>query len=233
MNTQQLIDRFHITGIVFSGIAGGVNPSLNIGDVTVPAQWGQHQENVFARATDDGWDPRGIAGEHGNFGMMFPRGQRIVREGEPANDPRARRFWFPADERMLGIAREVAHTVPLDRCTEAGDCLHVRPTVVVGGNGLSGPTFLDNAEYREWLWRTFLADAVDMESAAVAHVAHVNRIPWIVFRSLSDLAGGDASGNRIRTFGRLAADNSAKVLLEFLTRWAEVSGDRSRSPRPR
>ena len=29
-----------------------------------------------------------------------------------------------------------------------------------------------------------------MESAAVAHVAYANRVPFIAFRSLSDLAGG-------------------------------------------
>lgn len=37
MNTQLAIDRFNVKVIVFSGIAGGVNPALHIGDVTVPA----------------------------------------------------------------------------------------------------------------------------------------------------------------------------------------------------
>ena len=40
MNTQLVLDRFNVTHIVFSGIAGGVNPSLNIGDVVVAERWG-------------------------------------------------------------------------------------------------------------------------------------------------------------------------------------------------
>ncbi|MFM9012256.1 MAG: 5'-methylthioadenosine/S-adenosylhomocysteine nucleosidase [Gemmatimonadota bacterium] len=43
MTTQALLDRIPIRAIVFSGIAGGVNPGLDVGDVTVPAQWGNYQ----------------------------------------------------------------------------------------------------------------------------------------------------------------------------------------------
>jgi adenosylhomocysteine nucleosidase len=36
--TQAVIDHFDVGGILFSGIAGGVNPDLSSGDVVVPAQ---------------------------------------------------------------------------------------------------------------------------------------------------------------------------------------------------
>src|SRR5262249_31486862 len=49
MTTQLALDRFDITGIVVSGIAGGVDPSLHVGDVVVAQQWGQYLEAVFAR----------------------------------------------------------------------------------------------------------------------------------------------------------------------------------------
>lgn len=38
MNTQLLIDRFAVTAILFSGIAGGVDPALAVGDVCVPTR---------------------------------------------------------------------------------------------------------------------------------------------------------------------------------------------------
>jgi len=215
MTTQALLDRFPVRGIVFSGIAGGVNPGLRVGDVTVPAQWGNYQEQAFARETASGWDPGRFTGDFRNFGMMFPRATSVVAPGGQP-DQLERRFWFPADSTALATARQAARAVRLNRCTSQGECLEHTPQVVIGGNGVSGPTFVDNAAYRSWAWETFRADALDMETAAVALVAYANRIPYIAFRSLSDLAGGGPGANEGRVFGRLAADNSAAVVIEYL-----------------
>lgn len=217
MATQALIDRYEIGAIVFSGIAGGVNPELAVGDVTVPAQWGHFQEVIYARQTDEGWDTGGRAGEFDNFEMMFPRGQLLRGGVEPGAGER--RFWFPADAAMLEVASRIATRVQLARCTDASDCLSHQPRVIVGGNGVSGAAFVDNAVFRDYLWRTFAADAVDMETQAIAHVAYVNGVPFLAFRSLSDLAGGGPGANEIRTFGALAADNAAVVLRTFLREW--------------
>ncbi len=227
MTTQALLDRIPIRAIVFSGIAGGWNPGLYVGDVTVPAQWGNYQENVFARETPSGFAPSRVTTDFPGFGMMFTQGTSVTVPGAPA-DSLARRFWFPADTLALRIAREVAARVPLARCTTDGSCLPHQPRVVVGGNGVSGPTFVDNAAYREWSWRTFRADALDMETAAVAVVAHENHVPYVAFRSLSDLAGGEAGPNVARTFGRLAAANSAAVVIEFLRAYPPVTRTEAR-----
>ena len=90
---------------------------------------------------------------------------------------------------------------------------------VVGGNGVSGQAFIDNAAFRQYVFATFNARVLDMESAAVAMVAYANGVPFIAFRSLSDLAGGGEGANEIRTFFRLASDNSAAVVQRFLTLW--------------
>src|SRR5204863_455424 len=58
-----------------------------------------------------------------------------------------------------------------------------------------------------------------MESAAVAMVAYANNVPFIAFRSLSDLAGGGEGANELRTFFQLASDNSAAVVQRFLALW--------------
>ena len=88
--------------------------------------------------------------------------------------------------------------------------------MIVGGNGVSGPAFVDNAAYREYLAAVYSARVVDMESAAVAQVAFANQVPFIVFRSLSDLAGGGVGTNTILTFMGLAADNSAHLVRAFV-----------------
>jgi adenosylhomocysteine nucleosidase len=218
MTTQTALDHFEVFAIVFSGIAGGVNPDLNIGDVVVPAQWGQYQEQVFARQTADGWDTGWYRQPYGNFGMMFPQPVSVTREGG-REGIEEEHFWFPVDRKLLQMTRQIAQRVHLERCIPRGECLEQEPKVVVGGNGVSGPTFVDNAEYRLWVWQTFQADALDMETAAVAQVAYVNNVPFLGFRSLSDLAGGGPGQNEIGTFFQLAAENSARVLEAFLGEW--------------
>jgi adenosylhomocysteine nucleosidase len=214
MTAQTALDHFNITGIVFSGIAGGVNPDLNIGDVVVPARWGEYQEQLFARETANGWDTGQSTAEFGNYGMMFPQTVSVTNNKKP--DQEEERFWFPVSAEMLEVARKTAGEVQLKNCTFAKICLGNQPRVIVGGNGVSGPTFVDNAAYREWVWKTFEADSLDMESAAVAHVAYANSVPFIAFRSLSDLAGGGPGENELSTFFLLAADNSATVVAAFL-----------------
>lgn len=215
MTTQALLDHFNIREIVLSGIAGGVNPNLRIGDVTVPAEWGQYQEQVFAREVPGGWDTGTEKTDFPNYGMMFPRNVRVVRrDGEI--DKQEPRFWFPADESALQRVRKVAVAIQLSRCVQGGGCLKSAPRVVVGGNGVSGQTFVDNAAYRQYVWQTFKADALDMETAAVATVAWVNRVPFIAFRTLSDLAGGGEVSNEMSVFFKLAADNSAAAVLAYL-----------------
>ena len=220
MTTQTVLDHFNVSGIIFSGIAGGVNPDLNIGDVIVPAQWGQYQEQLFARDTTEGWDLGWYSEEFLNYGMMFPQKVSVTRKGNKP-DSEKEHFWFKVNPEMLNVARQVANNVQLKNCTALGKCLEANPVVILGGNGVSGPTFVDNAEYREWVWGTFQADALDMETAAVAHVAYVNEIPFIAFRSLSDLAGGGPGENEIDIFFQLASDNSAEVVIAFLRAWEE------------
>ena len=217
LTAQTVIDHFDVSGIVFSGIAGGVNPNLAIGDVVVPAQWGEYQEQTFAREIGSGWAMDPSASEFGNYGMMFPQSISVTqKDGKPDNEETL--FWLPVSQEMLEVAKDAADEAGLSDCTPTKVCLEHTPAVVVGGNGVSGPTFVDNASYREWVWQTFQADALDMESAAVAHVAYVNKVPFIAFRSLSDLAGGGPGENEISTFFQLAADNSAKVVIAFLER---------------
>jgi len=214
-SAQAMLDHFSIRAVIFSGIAGGVSPVLHIGDVIVPAQWGQYMENLLARETPDGWNVGWHSAPFTNFGMQFPQTVSVAQQcGEP--DAETEVFWFPVAPDLLAIAAQVATQVELAACTPEEVCLTDAPRIVVGGNGVSGQSFVDNAAYRDWAWSTFQADALDMETAAVAQVAYIHCVPYIAFRSLSDLAGGGPGENEIAVFFGLAADNSANYVLAFL-----------------
>jgi adenosylhomocysteine nucleosidase len=222
MNTQLALDRFNVSHIVFSGIAGGVNPALHVGDVAVPERWGSYLEALFAREVQPGvyrapgWMKDATLP---HYGMIHPRpvGVRSARSAGQGGSPETR-FWFEADPQMLAAARALAG-VPLQHCAQAGRCLSHTPRLVLGGNGVSGQAFVDNAKFREYTFATFQANVLDMETSAVAQVAYANGVPYIAFRSLSDLAGGGEGENEIGTFFQIAADNSAKVVMAFLRQW--------------
>ncbi|WP_132469509.1 MULTISPECIES: 5'-methylthioadenosine/S-adenosylhomocysteine nucleosidase [unclassified Novosphingobium] len=220
MNTQLVLDRFNVRRIVFSGIAGGVDPELSIGDVVVAQDWAQYLEVSFARQTEQGWVvPEEVdAGAPKNWNMMFPRGVRLGNAAEPMQ----RHYTIAVDPGLVDLARKVTSEVTLRRCAkdgppeQAGPCLPQTPRIVVGGTGVSAGVFADNAEFRGYLQQAWHARVLDMESAAVAQVAYANRVPAIVFRSLSDLAGGDAGANQMNAFMALASVNSAHVVRAFV-----------------
>ena len=94
----------------------------------------------------------------------------------------------------------MANDAALARCTAEDTCLNESPRIVVGGSGVSGGAFVDNAAFRIWAFETFGARVLDMESAAVAHVAYANGVPFIAIRNLSDLAGGGEGANQMEVF---------------------------------
>jgi adenosylhomocysteine nucleosidase len=214
MNAQIALDRFSLTALVFSGIAGGVDPSLHIGDVVIAERWGQYLEAVFARETSQGFaiPPWMDKDDFAGYGMMIPRSV-VVTKTDTAPE---RRFWFLSDPVLLDVARKAAIKVDLDHCADEKSCLRNKPRIVVGGNGVSGQAFVDNAKFREYVSATFQAKVLDMESAAVAHVAYSNGVPFLAVRSLSDLAGGDGGANEMMTFMALASKNSATVVKAIL-----------------
>ncbi|MEI6642091.1 MAG: 5'-methylthioadenosine/S-adenosylhomocysteine nucleosidase [Novosphingobium sp.] len=222
MSTQIVLDRFNVKRIVFSGIAGGVDPSLSIGDVVVAENWGQYLEGSFARKTKRGWMPpdQGHPESPANWNFIFPRGTLITSAAAKMQ----RVYRIPVDADLLALARKVVPTIALERCVQPSDkmrpgsalCLPRTPKVVVGGTGVTAGIYADNAAFRIYLQRAWKARVLDMESAAVMQVAMSNSVPAIVFRSLSDLAGGDQHKNMEYTFEHLASANSAHVVRAFV-----------------
>ena len=219
-STQLALDRFHPQAAFFTGIAGGVNPAFGPGDVIVPAQWRYHAEAVYFNETAPGkfqladWYPN----RYPNFGMIHPDDVQVIRQGM-ANYERVPAF--PADERLVALAKSVAAALPP---MKAGERVC---QVSCGGVGVSGTVFCDNAEYRKWVFTTFHADCLDMESAAIAQVCWTNQVPCLIVRGLSDLAGGQAGKNQEEEFLQAAADHSALVLVRVLQAYAAPTPEKA------
>ena len=214
MTTQLAIDRFSVSAIVFSGIAGGVDPALGIGDIVVAEEWGSYLHMVLAREGADGYTlPPFFPHPFPNYGMIFPHPLTVRREGTMEAEEK---FWFAADPGLLDDARRAAKGLTLERCNQDGACLGTAPQIIVGGRGVSGSAFVDNAEFRRYVFETFDASLLDMESAAVAQVAYANAVPFLAIRSLSDLAGGGSAENELPVFFGLAAENAARMVHRVL-----------------
>lgn len=205
MSVQLAFDKFPISTFLFAGVAGGINPDLSPGDVTVPSRWIYHGEAAYFNPKPDGsyhvasyFKPR-----YPNFGMQFPDDVLVIREGmkKPVRKP-----YFEADPKLLSFARKAVRTLPERKVGDRA----IR--YKIGGAGVAGTVFMDNAEYRKFVWKTWKADSLDMESTAYAHVAWVNRKPFLIVRALSDLAGGQEGLNQIDAFEKISSENAAYLL---------------------
>jgi 5'-methylthioadenosine/S-adenosylhomocysteine nucleosidase len=148
MTTQHLCDRFKPHLVIFTGLAGALNPKFQIGDVVIGAEVMQHDLDASA--------------------LGFPRG----------NIPYTNIRILGADAGLSAAALRAS----------------IPGVVVHAGRILTGDQFIHNrAEARyEYLTSELHGDAVEMEGAAVALVCHLNKIPWLLIRTISDRADGSA-----------------------------------------
>jgi adenosylhomocysteine nucleosidase len=202
---QLALDHFPITHVLFAGVAGGIDPTLHVGDVVIPERWVYHGESAYLNEDGQGGYivPDYFKPHYENFGMMFPDDVGVRRDGDDQfRDVAA----FPVDESLLAVARAAVPKLPAMR--KGGRDV----SVLVGGTGVAGTVFLDNAKYREWIFRVWQARCLDMESTALAHVAYANRKPFLIVRGLSDLAGGQHGKNPIDENEARVSEIAARVL---------------------
>jgi adenosylhomocysteine nucleosidase len=210
-STQLALDHFNVKAVLFTGIAGGVNPAFQPGDVVIPAHWSHHGEMGYFNETAPGSGKYNLPGWYKqkgpNYGMMFPDYVTVIRDGMSKFEQVGS---FPADEKLLAAAQKATEGLaPM----KVGDRVC---KVSYGGVGVSATVFCDNAEYRKWVFATFKADCLDMESAPIAQVCWQNKTPCLIVRGLSDLAGGQTGENQMETFLKAAADYSAAVLVAII-----------------
>ena len=193
MTTQKMIDLYHPTAVLLSGIAGAIDSAVHIGDIVVPDGWFEHDYGYI-----------------GNEGF--------VHSGIEAYSPMADSIGEWSEFKVDSVLFVSAVAMNFDE-TQLSKIGERHPRLIIGGVGVSGNTFVDSKSKRQWLLEKFGALTVDMESQAVVQVCFVNNVPCLIFRSASDLAGGSGSETartEIEQFFKQAAENSAKVVMEYL-----------------
>jgi adenosylhomocysteine nucleosidase len=183
MSTTLLIERFSPAAVIFSGIAGALDPELQPGDVVIGEVLVQHD---LVYHTEEGAVPRTV--RNPLSGIENP----VV---------------LPASPRLLALARRDAENAGLEPVNGAPRAPRVAFGTIATGDSFVGAR-AKKAELREKLG----ARAVEMEGAAVGQVCHQLGVPFLVVRGLSDRAGSDARAEARRHLD-VAARNAARVAL--------------------
>jgi adenosylhomocysteine nucleosidase len=108
---------------------------------------------------------------------------------------------FLADETLIAIASEAA--------------LELNHLAVMKGRILSGDQFIADGELVKQYETQFAGKCIEMEGAAVAHTAYLNDIPFVIIRSISDKANGEANVNFLE-FTKMASEHSSFIVQKML-----------------
>lgn len=170
--TQILVDVFHITRVINTGIAGSLNAGIDIGDVVIATDLVHHDMDAT------------------NFG--YPLGQI----------PQLDVFSFESDKEISEIAAKA--------CLEANPDIHV-----FRGRIVSGDQFISNKEVKNRITDNFEAYCTEMEGAAIAQTAYLNKIPFAVIRAISDKSDDSATMD-YPTFEAKAAQHSVNLVNKLM-----------------
>ncbi len=188
MVTTLLIEHFEPAQVLFTGIAGAVDPNLEPGDIVIAKQTAYHDMGS--------WWPEGIE----------PGGVRNRLTGD--TNP----VFFPGDPNLLAAAEQAASRTTFDPIAHRNGS---RSPKVVVGTIVTGDTFVSSRERCAELAEKLDADAVEMEGAAVAQVCYQRGVGCLVIRSIADKADESAVVDK-QKFYALAARNSATLVAAIL-----------------
>ncbi|WP_100373792.1 5'-methylthioadenosine/adenosylhomocysteine nucleosidase [Bacillus sp. FJAT-45037] len=174
LTTQILIDRFEVSNIIFTGVAGALDETLEVGDLVISSSALQHDIDA---------SPLG-----------FKRGDIPMYDGESD---------FQACPTLIQLAKEAAGALTKRK--------------VITGRILSGDQFIANGDEVRQLREDFDGACVEMEGAAVAQVATMNEVPFVIVRSMSDKANGEASMS-FNEFTDIASEQSHVLVSQLLSK---------------
>ncbi len=117
---------------------------------------------------------------------------------EPGQIPRMDVLSFAADEKLMDQAE--------------ASCKAVNPQLgVFRGRVVSGDQFVADKKVKEDIIDKFHGYCTEMEGAAIAQAAYLNKVPYVVIRSISDKADDSASVD-YPTFEKQAIENGVRLV---------------------
>lgn len=162
VSTTLLHEHIHPRMVIFTGVAGGLDPNLGVGDLVIGERTIQHDAGYY----EDG---------------------HLVRY-QPGHVP----FFNPTDEFGFAPSRDTLTSVIDSLEDFEPRQVQARQPRVATGTILTGDQFVNDDATREHLWDGLGGLAVDMEGAAMAQAAEALGMDHLVIRALSDVAGADS-----------------------------------------
>lgn len=184
-----LLERFGVRAIVFTGVAGGLAPGVNVGDVVVATELLQHDMDASP---------------------IFPK-YEVPLMG------RSRFAADAAIGDALAAVAEGALRDPVSLVGQkAVDEFHLHSPKVHRGLLISGDRFVSTTAESGALQRSLPdALAVEMEGAAMAQACHDYGVPFAALRTISDRADDAAHGD----FTRFVAEVASRYSLALVDAW--------------
>ncbi|MDY5845937.1 MAG: 5'-methylthioadenosine/adenosylhomocysteine nucleosidase [Bariatricus sp.] len=125
--------------------------------------------------------------------------------GDPVGQiPRLDTFSFPADERLVQLASAANE--------EANPDIHT-----FTGRVVSGDQFVSDGAVKERLVNLFQAKCTEMEGAAIAQAAYLNKISYVIIRAISDKADNSSTMD-YPTFEKQAITHTVRLVHNLLAR---------------
>ena len=116
--------------------------------------------------------------------------------------PRMDVLSFEADKHLIDVAKEA--------------CAKVLPEIGTHiGRVVSGDQFISDKAVKERISSNFDGFCTEMEGAAIAQVSYLNKVPFVILRTISDKADDSATMD-YPAFEKLAIANNVKVMKELV-----------------
>ncbi len=123
--------------------------------------------------------------------------------GDPIGTiPRLEARFFAADEELIKLAENTASELFVDKN-------------VITGRIASGDQFVSSNDVKSKIWQNTKADCIEMEGAAIAQTCFLNKIPFVIIRSISDKADSNAENN-FEKFMKTAAVYTSQLVENML-----------------